>query len=158
MGGYEPDIFIPKSFIEPEDTNPMWVFKPIELRYLDALHRGEEPEKAIRDLGISERKAKWLLKGKKARDYMGQLLRQRLAAESWTPDKWISEGTQVWEGKKEATREMMEAWKELGARVAPKPERSSQGNERIVININLGAAQEALKRQEIIEAEVLGNK
>lgn len=134
----------------------MWMFKPFELRYLDALHRGEDGEKAIRDSGISEQNAIRLLKGSKARDYLGQLLRQKLAAEAWTQDKWISEGTNVWEGnKKEVTREQMEAWKEIGARVCPKPERSRDNSERPNIVININAAESALKRQEVIEGQII---
>lgn len=134
----------------------MWMFKPFELRYLDALHRGEDTEKALSDSGITLRHATWLLKRKKARDYMGQLLRQRLAAEAWTQEKWISEGTNVWEGKKkEVSREQMEAWKEIGARICPKPERAHEGREKLIININVGAAESALRRQEIIEGTIL---
>lgn len=151
---HEMDVYIPKSFPEPGE-DPLWMFKPYEIRYLDALHRGDDPEKAIQDSGITQKHLTWLLRRKKARDYLGQLLRQKMAAEAWTQDKWISEGTQVWEGKKDASREQMEAWKELGARVCPKPERSRDGSEKVVININVGKVEAALERQKIIEVKAI---
>lgn len=160
---YQPseiDVYVPKSFPDLDETgkpiDPLWVFKASEIRYLDALHRGEDPEKAIENSGLSQRQIHRLLMGKKARDYMGALLRQRLAIEGWTQDKWVHEGIRIWEGERGASREQMEAWKELGARIAPKPEKSSDSKERPQIVINLGLAQEALKRQEVIEGHQIG--
>lgn len=166
VNGYqktEPDVFIPKSFPEVDgegkEVDPLWVFKPSEIRYLDALHRGEDPEKAIKDSGLEQSHITWLLRRKKARDYLGQLLRQKIAVQAWGQDKWMNEGIKVWEGKKpDVSREQMEAWKELGARICPRPEKSREGSERPQIVINLGLAESAIKRQEIIEAEILGSK
>lgn len=163
VNGYvknEPDVFIPKSFPEVDsdgkEVDPLWIFKPSEIRYLDALHRGEDPEKAIAEAGLTQQHITWLLKRKKARDYLGQLLRQKIAVQVWTQDKWLNEGIKVWEGKITGrSREQMEAWKELGARIAPKPEKSNGGSERPQIVINLGLAESAIKRQEIIDASII---
>lgn len=133
----------------------MWMFRADELRYLDALHRGEDAEKALRDAGLDIVKAGRLLKRKKAREYMGQLLRQKMAAEGMTQEWFLNELKGVWHGTKKADRQQMDAIKEIGARVAPRPERSSQDFERPVININVGLAEAAIKRQEIIEGQLV---
>ncbi len=50
----------------------------------------------------------------------------------------------------------MDAIKEIGARVAPKPERSnSNRDEKPQIVINIGKVEAAIKRQEVLEVEAL---
>lgn len=153
---FQPDVFVPKAFPKEGDA-PMWNFKAYELKYLDALHRGITPEKALQIAGIPEERGHRILTRKKAKEYLSDLLRQRMAAEAWTQERWLSELSKVWYGEKVAvTREQMEAIKEIGARVCPKPEKvGSGGSGQPVITINFGAAEAALKRQEIIEAQIV---
>lgn len=157
--GFGPEIYVPKAFQEKNDTtHPMWIFKPYEIRYLDALHRGEDMAKAMAKAGITEKQAKALLTRTKTREYMSQLLRQKMAAEGLTQDWFLSELRSVWDGTKIITRQQMEAIKEIGARVAPRPEKSSSDSTRPVININVDMAQNAIKRQQVIEGQLIGPK
>src|SRR3954470_6942115 len=92
--GWQPRVYVPKAFPE-EKEDPMHVFLAYEIRYLDALHRGLTHEKAIEAAGISEQKALRILKRKKSKEYLSDLMRQKMAAEGWTQDRWLSELSKV---------------------------------------------------------------
>lgn len=156
----QPKIYVPQSFPDAGKNGQapkpkIWEFRPWELRFLDALLRGLEPADAYKDLGLTAEQGARLLKGKKAKEYIADRTRERMIAEGWTQEKWISEITKVWNGQKEVTREQMEAIKELGARVCPKPEKKTGGSELPQITINIGNAQSALRRQDAIDAEIV---
>jgi hypothetical protein len=145
-------VHVPMSFEEKVVPFRVW-----EIRFLDAINRGLDAEAAYKELGLTEAQGDRLLRSKKAREYLADRARERMAVEGWTADKWMSEGLKVWEGKKaDVTREQMEAWKELGARICPKPEKKGVTGEKPVININIGKLAEAEDRQRIIEVSSSG--
>jgi hypothetical protein len=152
---HQPDVFVPKSFPGKDETEPMWRFKPYELRFLDALHRGDSIERACVAANVDGRRGERILKGKKAREYLSDLMRQKVAAEGWSQEKWLSEISKVWYGQKAVNREQMEAIKEIGARICPKPDRAGDGRDRPVINIVLDMAEAAIRRQDVIEAKIV---
>lgn len=128
-------------------------FKPWEIRFLDCLNRGLGFEEAIASLGISQEKANRLLKGPRAKAYLEDLVREQMAAQGWTPAKWVNEVTKVWSGEKPATREQMQAITILGNRIAPVKDK--EASKAPVININIGALEEAARRIEVTQTNVV---
>jgi hypothetical protein len=55
------------------------------------------------------------------------------------------------------TREQLDIWKEFGARILPKARTAggADGIEKPQITINIGAVDEAFKRQQAIQAELV---
>lgn len=141
-------VFFPLAF-----ENKIIPFRPWEIRFLDAYSRGMDPVKVCMDMGLEQGKAERLLMRPRARAYLADVARQYAAREGWTPERWFSEGTKVWNGEKEVSREQLDVWKEMGGRVAPRVEKGSDTSKPI-ININIGAMNDALKRQDIIDAQV----
>lgn len=72
------------------------------------------------------------------------------------PGKWYKEGDDIMEGRKMWSKAQLEVWKAFGERVAP-PKRTSDGSTqpKIQINIDPSAVQEAFRRQQAIEAEIM---
>lgn len=72
------------------------------------------------------------------------------------PGKWWKEGDDVLKGHKEFTKIKLEIWKEFGQRVAPlKREVHQPSAPKIEINIDPSAVQDAFRRQNAIEADIV---
>lgn len=79
--------------------------------------------KAAAMAGMPEDEASRFLAGPKFRKFFKERIEESAVRHGWTADHFISELNKVWIGKRVATREQMDAIKEIGARVAPKIER-----------------------------------
>jgi hypothetical protein len=76
---------------------------------------------ALANMGDDE--AARFLASPKFREFFQERIEEAAVRHGWTADHFISELNEVWVGRKAATREQMDAIKEIGARVAPKIER-----------------------------------
>lgn len=70
------------------------------------------------------------------------------------PAKWWSTAKDFVDGKSPVTREQVASWKEVGERVAPR-KREDTKEKAPTININLNSVQDALKRQQTLDAEIV---
>lgn len=153
---HSPIVFIPKAFPEENDREKLFKFRGSEIKYLDAIHRGNTHEKSCQIAGLTLKEGNRILTRKKAKEYLCDLYRQKAVVEGLTQEWFMSELAKVWRGDKVLqSREQMDAMKEIGARIAPKPEKNNGINSNQQIIINIGRIEEALKRQEIVEAQVI---
>ena len=125
-----------------------------EIRFLDALRTGRSLEDAMKQVGINLDDAYEILNKNKTKQYLGELAYERIQAERFTSEKWINEGLRVWKGEKTVDRQQMTAWQELGSRVSPRSG-DGHGQEKVIININMDALNEAKRRVETVEAQVV---
>lgn len=80
--------------------------------------------------------------------------------EEWAePGKWWQQGDEWLKAPKEQkpNKNDVEIWKEFGRRVCPISENQS-GGAKIEINIDPMAVQEAFRRQQVIEAQIVNDK
>lgn len=151
LSNVQPSVVVAASLTRGK----LWSFKPWELRLLDCINRGMSYDESVAHLQLENGVGQRLLASKKAREYLADRVSERLLVEGWTQERWLSEGLKVWNGEKQASREQMEAWKEIGQRIAPKPERKGAEKEAPVININIGALDQAERRQKVVEIEAI---
>lgn len=158
---HQPDIYVPRAFTVVDDKGaprpPIFRFKAYEIRYLDGIHRGMSHEKAAAAAGLDDARARRVLGRSKAKEYLADLTRQKMAVEGLSQDWFLNELRKVWYGEKVmVSREQMDAIKEIGARICPKPEKAGAGGSGApVIQITINKIESALKRQESIEAQVI---
>lgn len=117
-----------------------------------------------RDVSLEDAAVKAKLDLKDAQDFESTPLAQEylqdrltasiLAEEAKDQDRWWIRLHSIVEGKIPVTREQMDAMKLAGARIAPTSEGQAATN-RIEINIDPTAVQEAFRRQNAIEAQIV---
>jgi len=133
------------------------VFKPNEMRLLREMSPYTSVEDAAKKAKLTPEFAYRFLKSKKAREFMRDKFQQIAVQEGWTVERIFAEADAVWRGKKIITREQMDMYKEIAARVVPKQRSggSESGAEKPQITINIGAVDEAYRRNQAIEADIL---
>lgn len=145
-------LYVPSSF-----QKKVWRFKPWEVRFLDCLNRGMLPDEAEKALSLEAGRSLRLLNSRRAKEYLSERVRERIAAEGFTAEKWVSDGLRVWNGEKTIGREQLAVWQALGERIAPvvKKRDDEEKNNAPVININIGSISEAEKRlKSVVEGEL----
>jgi hypothetical protein len=112
---------------------------------------------AAKKSGVTVEFAAKFLRSKKAVEFMQDKFQQIAIQEGWTVERWFAEGDAVWRGKKIITREQMDIYKEFGARILPKARfvGAEGGADKPQITINIGAMDEAHRRNRAIQAEIL---
>lgn len=124
-----------------------------ELKFLEAWMRLGDMGKACEEQGLTAEEAKRILTRPRNREYMEDRMREIAISKGLTAEWFMTQMYEVWEGKKVANREQMEAAKEIGRRAAPVREGERGDKDKFVINVNIGALAEAKDRQVVIEAE-----
>jgi hypothetical protein len=139
-------------FFEPKVVS----FTPKELRFLKEFGPHTTVDEAAKKAGVPVAVGNRILKSQKAREFLQDRFQQIAVQEGWTVERWFAEGDKVFRGLRVLTREQLDIWKEFGSRILPK--RSSgaaEGGEKPQITINIGAVDEAFRRQQAIQAEVV---
>lgn len=85
-------------------------------------------------------------------------LKDHIRDEWQEPSKWWHLGAEVLEGKKHLSKDQQIVYMAFGDRICPKAKESVGGTPKIVINIDPGAVQEAFRRQNALEAEIVQEK
>lgn len=141
-----PLFFAPKVF----------TFRPNEMRFLKEYGPATSVEDAAKKAGVPVEFATRFLRRKAVREFLQDKFQQIAIQEGWTVERWFSEGDKVWRGQKLVTREQLDIWKEFGARILPKAKVGAEdGREKPSITINIGAIDEAFRRQQAIKGEVI---
>lgn len=135
-------------------------FIPLRAKHrilLDNYRPGISLAEAAAKANMTEEQAKFFFKRPIVREYLHDLEKDIAIQQGWhAPGKWWSEGHKVWSGEKEVSKAQLVVWQEFGDRVVPKQSRSADsGPAKIEINIDPGAVQEAFRRQNAIEAEIV---
>jgi len=135
----------------------IFTFKPNELRFLKEYGPDTSVEDAAKKAGVPVSFADAMLRKKMVREFLQDKFQQIAIQNGWTVERWFAEGDKVWRGQKLVTREQLDIWKEFGARILPKARTAGgqDGQEKPQITINIGAVDEAFKRQQAIQAEIL---
>lgn len=135
----------------------LYPFKPKEIRFLHAYASGASIPEICAKLNLTEDQVKKLLKRKRSQDYLSELDEMDAEVLARTAKSRVAkEILDVWDGKTSKNKGQLEAAKELWSRVWPKPISNSQSNsDKLEVNINIGKLQEAVKRQETIEAQIV---
>lgn len=148
------DVFVPLVFHKGE----LLTFKRRQIVFLDAWKPGVSLAKAAEKAGMTEDQAHRFLRTKKVRRWLHDLAREAAVQTDLSrPAKWYSMAQDWLSGKEKISEEghELEIWKELGARAVPKPSRNVSGPApEIHINIDPGAVDRALQRQQTIDAEI----
>jgi hypothetical protein len=131
-------------------------FRPNEMRFLKEYGPDVSLEDAAKKAGVTVEFAGRMLKRRPVREFLADKFQQIAVQHGWTVERWFSEGDKVWRGQRAITREQLDIWKEFGARILPKKAAGADGGqEKTQITINIGAVDEAFKRQKAIEAQLL---
>lgn len=140
-------------FFEPK----VFSFRPNEMRFLKEYGPYTTIEDAAKKAGVPVEFATRFLKTKRVREFLQDKFQQIAIHEGWTVERWFAEGDKVWRGQKTVSREQLDIWKEFGARILPKAKGASVGDgpEKPQITINIGAVDEAFRRNQAIQAEIL---
>lgn len=86
-------------------------------------------------------------------------LQDHIRNEWQEPSKWWAMGNEVLEGRRHLSKDQQVVFAMFGDRVCPKAKESSDsGAKNIVINIDPGAVQEAFRRQNAIDADIVQDK
>jgi len=136
----------------------LMVMKAEQVRFCEALMKcGGDIQKACETVGMGEDQAIKFLKSRRFRKFMHDRMKEVAIRSGVTQDWWFSEGWKIYSGEKDVDKMSLEAWKELGARVAPRhPSNSGEAmGQRPHITINIGEMEKARARQEALEAEVI---
>lgn len=138
-------------------TERLFSFAPNEMRFLREYGPDVSIEDAAKKAGVEPELAKKMLKRKAVREFLQDKFQQVAIQNGWTVERWFSEGDKVWRGIKAVTREQLDIWKEFGARILPKAKAGGESGsaEKPSITININAVDEAFRRQEAIEAEIV---
>lgn len=133
-------------------------FRPKEIRFLHAYVNNVPIDEICSLLNIKPEDAQKLLLRKKTKDYLQEL--SEMDAEVLTRSartKIAKELLDVWDGKVLKSKQQLEAGKEFWSRVWPKPADGVKGGSegKLEVHINVTALQEAVKRQEILEGEIV---
>jgi len=147
-------VWMPSSKVE----NKRYPFRPKEIRFLHAYISGVPLEDICSTLNFSQKDAQSLLKRKRTKEYLMELDEmdaQVLARGS--KNKIAQELIDVWDGKTVKTKAQLEAGKEFWSRVWPKPSDGVKAgpDSKFEIKINIGKIEEAAKRQNVMEAEIV---
>lgn len=73
------------------------------------------------------------------------------------PSKWWSMGDEVLNGQRQFSKAQIEVWKDFGRRIAPVAA-EGHAQTKIEVNIDPGAVQEAFRRQQAIDAQIVDEK
>ncbi len=135
-------------------------FIPLRAKHrllLDAYRPGISLEQAANSAGMTYEAAKSFFRKPIVREWLHDLEKDVSIQNGWAqPGKWWAEGNKVWDGKKVLNKAQLVVWQEFGDRVVPKVSRNaSEGSPKIEINIDPGAVQEAFRRQNSIEADIV---
>ncbi len=136
----------------------IFTFRPNELRFLKEYGPETSIEDAAKKAGLSVQFAEKMLRRKSVQEFLQDKFQQIAIQNGWTVERWFAEGDKVWQGKRFVTREQLDIWKEFGARILPKARSAGGGDanqDKPQITINIGAVDEAFKRQQSIQAELL---
>jgi hypothetical protein len=128
-------------------------------QYLFA-HRFKETadlEAACELSGMTRDQALRFLKRPDVSVWMNSKRKMLIAKDEWSaPEKWAAEGERMYQTPN-VPKHKLEIWKEFGDRCCPKPTRETSSREgaKVVINIDPGAVQEAFRRQQAIDAQIV---
>lgn len=145
---YDPLLFSPK----------LLRFTAKQYLFLRAYRMGVSLVEAAHKAGMSPESAERFLDKPDVMEWMQDRAAKDYIKNEWAePGKWWKKGDDVLEGKENWTKAQLEVWKAFGERVAPvKRETDTQNKSpQIQINIDPTAVQEAFRRQNAIEAEVM---
>jgi len=147
-------VWMPSSKVE----NKRYPFRPKEIRFLHAYISGVPLEDICTTLQFNPKDAAELLKRKRTREYLSEL--DEMDAEvlaRGARNKIAKELIDVWDGKVSKTKQQLEAGKEFWARVWPKPSDGVKagGDSKLEVRINIGKMEEAVRREQIMEAEII---
>lgn len=144
---YDPLLFAPKQV---KFTAQQYVF-------LRNYRLGVPLEDAAEKAGLTKDQAEQFLARPKTVEWLeDRAIKDHIKNEWAEPGKWWKEGDDALQGRKEFTKIKLEIWKAFGERIAPvKRERDVQQVPKIEINIDPTAVQEAFRRQNAIEAEIV---
>lgn len=150
-------VWMPSS----KDEKKRYPFRPKEIRFLHAYISGVPIEDICNKLQLTPLQADKLLKRKRTKQYLSELDEMdAVVLTRGAKNKIAQELIDVWDGKTVKTKQQLEAGKEFWSRVWPKPSDGVKQNSesKFEVKINIGKIEEAVKRQEIIEAEIVNSK
>lgn len=139
-------------------TDDLINFTRAKYLLLQLIWRGLSVEEASDKAGVLLEDAQTFLASEKALDYLRKKeLASVIAQEARNPDRWWVEVHNVMDGSKVLNKGQMVALQAQGDRVAPKRNDVDETKAKTVINFNFSAesVQEAFKRQESIEAQIV---
>lgn len=138
-------------------TAQTFEFRPNEMRFMREFGPDVTVEDAAKKSGVPVEFAVRMLRRKAVREFLRDKFQQVAVQQGWTVERWMSEGDKVWRGLKVVTPEQLAIWKEFGSRILPKakPIGAADEGQKPQITINIGAVDEAFRRQAAIKAEVL---
>lgn len=137
-------------------TPQVFEFRPNELRFLREFGPDVSVEDAAKKAGVPVEFAHRMLRRKAVKEFLADKFQQVAIQQGWTVERWMAEGDKVWRGQKVVSREQLDVWKEFGARILPKAQKAvGDGSDRPQITININAVDEAFRRQQAIDAEVV---
>lgn len=123
---------------------------------LNHYHAGISLEEAALKVNMDLEKAIEFIETPKAVEWLEKEAVLDYKKQKWADGReWISVGDECLEGRKHLSKDQQIVWQGFGERFMPKPKETHQVAPKIEINIDPRAVQEAFRRQNAIDAEVV---
>lgn len=156
-----PTYLVPKIFVDGKAPGERRFFRANrkQLRFLHAWEKTQgDLAEALEESGLTLRELRSFLRRKDFKAVMQDRTEKLAIQMGMTASAWMKMGWEVLAEQRKPSREWVDVWKEIGARVKPKekPEQKAEGG-GVTINISGDAVVEAKKRQKIIEAKIVGD-
>lgn len=131
-------------------------FSAKQYRFLQAYRLGTPLHEAAEKANLTIEQVDRFLKRESTRAWLRDRAEKDHIKSEWEePGKWWALGNEVLEGKKQFSKAQIVVFQEFGNRVCPKAGVGSDSAPKIQINIDPSAVQEAFRRQQSIEAEIV---
>lgn len=122
---------------------------------LNHYHAGMPLQEAADKVHMELDKASEFIDSPKAVKWLEREAVKDYARQKWADGgEWVVMGDDCLEGKKHLSKDQQIVFQAFGDRFLPKSKEASQVQPKIVINIDAGAVQDAMRRQNAIDAEL----
>ena len=154
-----PTSLVPKIFVEGKPGEKKFFrANKAQLRFLNAWEKTQgDLAESLEESGLELKQLRAFLRRKDFRMIMQDRTEKLAIQMGLTSSAWMKMGWEVLQEQRKPSREWVDVWKEIGARVKPKEVKRVETGEGggVTINISGDAIVEAKKRQKVIEAKVV---
>lgn len=150
--------FVFEKVVFPHGSTRQVCFTRKQYLFANVFRQSMDLGSACETSGLTREQALRFIKRPDVVVWMNSREQMDMTKRHWSaPEKWWSEGNRMFEDPVVSPKLKVEIWKEFGDRACPKPTRDPNQNQspKVVINIDPGAVQEAFRRQQSIEAQIV---
>lgn len=157
---YLPFLRLGQPKIDEKTGRPISKMLRLPRKYVEFIYHLSSSEvgfeEAAKKSGMTLEQADRFWKRQDVQEWLADRQLESATLREWSrPEKWAAEGDAMFHSEN-VPKHKLEVWKEFGDRAWAKPSREMvQQQPKIVINIDPSAVQEALRRQNAIDGQIV---